>query len=68
MHLLTRPVWNRDGWMCLVNLEDVASYVARGFSTTDPKGGTYTPQRERIDLDGDGPAPEPTKPTKKGKF
>lgn len=42
MQLLTTKVWSRDGEMVRVNLEDVAAYCARGYSTVDPSGGTFS--------------------------
>lgn len=42
MQLLTAKVYDKSGGHVVVNLEDVARWVSRGYSTVNPTGGTFS--------------------------
>lgn len=45
VHLLTTKVYDANGESVIVNITDVPAWRARGYSTTNPKGGTFTREK-----------------------
>lgn len=66
MQLITKKVWSPQGQMFRVNLEDVADYVRRGFSETDPSGGTYHREPAKPEPRGDS-KPDARRPAERTK-